>query len=1164
MQKIKIAIDRGGTFCDIYAIYKDKIYTKKILSEHFAYKDANSEGMRLILKDIFGNEVGKNGERVDLERFEFVKLGTTVGTNALLERKDTPALLITTKGFGDIIKIGYQSRKELFALNPHNRDILYDQVVEVDERLDSEGNILREFDREQFIEKVRDIPRDKAVAVLFLHSYKNNIHEQKAKKLLRELGFVNISLSSEISQTIKMIDRGDTALVNAYLNQVLQRYKENIRQELKGDISKSYFMKSDGNLSGFDEFSGAYSLMSGPSGGVVALKSIYKGTPLIGFDMGGTSTDVSRYDGEIELKYSDEINGIQIVTPTVDIHTVASGGGSRLFVRDGMFVVGPESSGSNPGPICYKRDGFLSVTDANIVTGRIVPEFFPSIFGQGQNEALDRDLSLKAFEELAKNMGKSAYDIAEGFIDVANEKMANAIKEITVKKGIDVSDHILCAFGGAGGQHAVGVARILGIKKIFIHKDSGILSAIGIISSDYSQTIVKSVEKPLDDSNIDELFEEFKQDDFDEIKKSLLLRYRGNSFKIEVGEDDPEVEFEQKHRRIFGFLQEKEIVIDSIKVDLIKYFKTPQREKIENQKRSIAKSAKLYINGREQEAKLYTSAAPGEVMYGPAIIIQDSSTIVLDEASKAVVNEYGDIEIEISPLKSKQQTIREVELALYQNRFEFIATKMGDMFQRSASSVNIKERLDFSCALFDAKGNLISSAPHIPVHLGSMSEVVKAIIDKFENRFASYGTDVAYISNAPYEGGSHLPDITIVTPYIEDGKALFFVASRGHHADIGGISAGSMPSNSISLDEEGALIEAFEVLLNGEFQEDRLRAIFSESGAKKIDENISDIKAAISANRVGINELHALYVQDVDKFNYFTEQILAISQEKIEGFLKKFKESKVSEVDYLDNGAVISFSSYATEQGRAVFDFRGSSIELLSNQNTPYSVLKSAVIYSLRVMLGEDIPLNEGIILPIEIRLDNNSFLNPSKNAAVVGGNVTSSQRIVDVILRAFGYAANSQGCMNNITFGNENFGFYETIGGGSGATSSGNGADGIHTHMTNTKITDVEIIEREYPVQIMRFSIRDGSGGDGLFDGGDGLIREYRFLEDVDVSILTERRVFAPKGVKGGRDGQKGKNILIKDGITYFVPSRSSFSIKSGDKLCIYTPGGGGYGPNK
>jgi len=1117
---LKIAIDRGGTFTDIYAVYEDKVVVKKILSESPFYEDSNTEAIKEVFKEL--------GLEFDINKIEWVRLGTTVGTNAILERKGAEFIFVVTKGFRDILEINDQRRENLFDLEIKKPKPLYKKVVEVDER------VIIKNGKYKNIKPINEIHFSENVAVMFLHSLFLNENELKIKAPF-------ITRSSEFLVDNATL-RASNSAVDAYITPIIKDYIKKITKNL--DKKKLYFMQSSGELCKADEFRGINSLLSGPAGGVAALKSIYKDKALIGFDMGGTSTDVSRYDGEIELKYIDKIAGYQISTPTVDIHTVAAGGGSKLFYKNGMFIVGPESSGSNPGPLCYGRDGYLSITDANVVTGRIDLDNFPKIFGKDGKSPLNIQASKEGFKEIAKELNKTIEEVAEAFLDVANENMANAIKEITIKNGYNPSEHILCSFGGAGGQHAVGVARKLGIKKILIHAQSGVLSAFGIANADIKgKNAGKVILKPLKKVNLKKIFNKLEKE-IKNPKRKLFLGYKNTNTFIEVEYKKGFLKrFKDEYKRKFGFLLDSEIILKGVYTEEVIKTKNIKREKIKGEFKY--KEKEIFLNGKWQKARVYTSYGVGEIK-GPALILQPTSTILLDEGSEAKINEYGDIEITLHKIH-ENQTIKAAKLSIYSNKLTFIAKKMGDILKKTAMSVNIKEREDYSCAIFDKEGNLIVNAPHIPVHLGSMSEVVKSIIKKGVK-------NATYITNAPYEGGSHLPDITVITPYIENNEVVFWVASRGHHADIGGSVPGSMPPFSKYLKEEGAIIESFAIVEDGIFKEDKIKKILKKAGARKIEENISDIKAQIAANQAGIEELLKL---NRDELAWFFKEIKRVSKEKVKEFFKDLKE--VSAEDYLDNGAVIKFRAYKDK--KIVFDFSGTSPQLLSNQNAPYSVAKSAIIYSIRVMLKEDIPLNDGILEDIEIILPKNSLLNPDKELAVVGGNVTTSQRIVDVIFKAFRVVAASQGCMNNVIFGNKDFGYYETIGGGSGAGDGFNGVSAVHTHMTNTKITDVEVIERRYPVMIEEFSIRKGSGGSGKYKGGDGIKRVYKFLDDMEVSLLTERRVFAPYGLNGGSDGKKGKNLLYKNGKIYNLTGKANFRVKKGDKLIIKTPGGGGWG---
>ena len=1131
---LKIAIDRGGTFTDIYAVYKERVYTKKILSQSEQYEDANSEGIREILKEIFG----KKPDIIDLDKIEWVRLGTTVGTNALLERKGSDVVFAVTKGFKDLLEIAYQNRPNLFELEIEKSKPLYKRVVEIDERIyPQNGSYITAKELQDFELKGDS---NEALAVTLLHSYKNSFHEKKLAKNAK--GFNHISISSEISPAIGAVKRGFTAVVDAYLSPVIKEYINKILKNFKGDKEKIYFIKSDGGLCKASEFRGANSVLSGPAGGVVALAGIYSKEPLIGFDMGGTSTDVSRYDGKVELRYESEIAGCYISTPAVDIHTVAAGGGSRLFYKNGMFIVGPKSAGSSPGPLCYGKEGYLSVTDANLVTNRLDIESIPSIFGKNGDEPLNKKLAKRGFEPIAKELGTTVEEVAEAFLDVANEQMANAIKEITIKKGFDPSEHTLCAFGGAGGQHAVAVARKLGIKKVLIHKHSGILSAVGIAGADVTKSYFKVIEEPLD------AFNEDWWSGLPKGERTLFIKYEGTNTVLEIEQSsDIKGAFEKEYKRVFGFLLKSKLIVERVKVEVVKKGEKLLRKKVTDKKFKPVKQTEVYINGKWQKADVYKELGAHQIVEGAALILQENSTVLLDSGSKAYVNEYGDIIIELSKIKQEQK-IEAAKLSLLANRFQFTAAKMGEILQKAAISTNIKERQDYSCAIFDAQGNLVTNAPHIPVHLGSMGSVVKSIIKKFPKI-----KEGSYITNVPYEGGSHLPDITVVTPYIKEGKVKFWTASRGHHADIGGAVPGSMPPFSNSLQEEGAVIEAFLVVEDGKFKEEKLRETFKNAGGRAIDDNISDIKAQLAANMEGIRG-----VLEIEDYEWFFKEIQKVSALKVKDFFKDLKPK--SAVDFLDNGAKIELNVYK-KRDRAVFDFSKSSIELFGNQNCPVSVVRSAVLYAIRVMLNEDIPLNDGLLEPVEIVLKQGTLLNPDKDLAVVGGNVTTSQRVVDVIFKAFEAAAASQGCMNNVIIGDESFGYYETVAGGSGATAKSSGASGVHTHMTNTKITDAEIVELRYPILINRFEIRKNSGGEGKHRGGDGVIREYKFLKPLHLNLLTERRVFAPYGLFGGKRGKRGENLLVRDKKVYNLTSKASLEVKKNDILILKTPGGGGYG---
>jgi len=1187
---VSFSIDRGGTFTDIYAFYKKKVYIKKLLSsDPLNYEDAPSEGIRRILKEIFNIE----DEKIDPSYIKWIRMGTTVATNALLERKGAKCAFVTTKGFRDSLKIGYQNRPKLFELNIKKPSVLYEKSLEIDERViikNKKFKVQKAPDKKKIKKELKKLKKSgiDSLAVALLHSYSFDKHEKIIKKTAKEAGFKNISLSSEVIPSVKLIDRADTTVIDAYLTPHIKEYISSFKKAFSSPLEKEklLFMQSHGGLCEAENFRGANALLSGPAGGITGYAKIFEKfkKPLIGFDMGGTSTDISRYDGEISLSYENEIDSIRVKTPQIEILTTAAGGGSRLFYKNSLFVVGPESSGANPGPVCYKKGGYLSITDANLILGRIQKDFFPEIFGKKQNEPLGFDEAREAFLELTKEINSQSgknltvEEVALGFVEVANENMIKPIKEISIAKGYDIREHILCPFGGAGGQHACAVARKLGIKEIYIHRHAGILSAVGLNNAKISKQQIKTLNidlKKLKKSFLKKeikkiatkIIKELNPSTKPKIKSSLNLRYKNveNLIKISAKEDSYKKVFEREHKREFGFvMKDKEIEVAEVIVDVVLENETTEdiREKPSKKKPKPKAYKDVYFEKGWIKTPFYLldDISPKSSLKAPAVIINDTSTLVIEPHSKIFVDEYKNIKIELLDIEQKRYTTKydPILLSVFNTLFISTAEQMGKMFQKTAVSTNIKERLDFSCALFDKEGNLIANAPHIPVHLGSMSYAVKKVLKKFEGKIKP---KESFITNAPYEGGSHLPDITVITPYIVDGEVAFVTANRGHHADIGGKSAGSMPPFSTSIKEEGAVIEAMKIVEDGRFLEKEIREIFKKAKARKTDENISDIKAALSANQKGISlmkEIWQKYSKDVT--DAYMEYIQNISKKAVGKLLDKMITKRLRAFDYLDDGSRIEVEIFKKGK-KTVFDFTKSSIESFTNQNTPFSVTASAIVYVLRTLLKEDLPLNQGFLRPIKIKTAKNSLLNPDKKAAVVGGNVTTSQRITDVVLKAFGLCGASQGCMNNFSFGDKSFGYYETIGGGSGATKGHDGADGVHTHMTNTRITDTEVVEERYPVVVRRFQIRKNSGGKGKYRGGNGIVREMEFLKNLQVTLLTERRVFSPWGAKGGKNGKRGKNILIRNGKKRRLPPKVSLKVKKGDRIVIYTPGGGGYG---
>jgi len=1285
----RFSIDRGGTFTDVYAEVPGEsgFRVVKLLSEDPQnYPDAPREGIRRILEAVTGETFPKDSFPAD--KIEWIRMGTTVATNALLERKGAKTVLLTTKGFRDLLQIGNQSRPKIFDLEIRKLDLLYEEVVEVDERvrivrndgknsLDSGLEIVKGTTGEKFAVLAKPdlaVVRQeletifekgiRALAVVFLHAYAFPEHERQIGQIAREIGFEQISLSHEVMPMVKMVARGDTTTVDAYLTPHIRNYLQSFRSGFSDNLENSQllFMQSDGGLTDSANFKGSNAILSGPAGGVVGYSmTTDSGQPVIGFDMGGTSTDVSRYGKDYELVHETETAGVRIQAPQMHIKTVAAGGGSRLFFRNGLFEVGPESAGAHPGPICYRKDGYLAVTDANLVLGRLHPEYFPKIFGPNENEALDLEASRKAFEKITAEINAYSKDrelqemsleeVALGFLRVANEVMVRPIREISVMRGYDIKEHALACFGGAGGQHACAIARELGISKIYIHRFAGILSAYGMgladivvekqepsvfvlpenIEDEVFKKILNNLENLSADAKTELLSQGYKIEQI-EIKRYLNLRYQGTdtalmipevdsvlnydtgitNCELGISESSPELQintvkipefvstFRETYRREFGFeLTGREIIVDDLRVravakspglqkfTLAVNSKTPQAEDSTSCYFLDGSSAK----GGWQKTPIYRleNLGAGQHLEGPAIVMQNTSTILLEPGCSAEITAYGDVALNVETKSFREIGTQAdpVQVSIFGNLFMSIAEQMGRTLQRTAISTNIKERLDFSCAIFDETGGLVANAPHQPVHLGAMSSAVRQQI-KLQGKALKEG-DVL-LTNHPIAGGSHLPDITVITPVWKNGKAIFYIASRGHHADIGGISPGSMPPFSRTLKEEGACIKTFKLVENGIFNEAGITELLQApgkierklgepaiSGTRLLSDNLSDLKAQVAANQRGVD----LLLELVEHFTLETAPGLPVVQaymhhiqtnaeEAVRNMLKELsKREGLAEVDtveandFLDDGSEIVLRlTIDRRDGSAIFDFTGTGPELWGNLNAPRAVTHSAILYSLRCLIDQEIPLNQGCLNPIQVIIEEGSLLAPSENAAVVGGNVLTSQRITDVILKAFRACAASQGCMNNFTFGSEKFGYYETIGGGAGAGPDWHGQSGVHTHMTNTRITDPEILERRYPVMLREFSIRKISGGSGKFCGGDGLVREVEFLESLNAAILSERRVHRPYGLNGGESGKSGCNLFLrKNGTTLFLGGKNEIRAEAGDRIRIETPGGGGYG---
>jgi 5-oxoprolinase (ATP-hydrolysing) len=1263
---VKFCIDRGGTFTDVYAEIPREgdagevaFVTLKLLSEDPAnYASAPREGIRRVLETVHGREI-KRDEKVPTERIEWIRMGTTVGTNALLERKGAATALVTTRGFGDLLAIGNQARPDIFDLAIERPGALYERVVEVDERVRVLGEgerargasvvgstgetveILKPLDVESLRPRLRALLDDgiTSISVVLLHSYTFDEHERAIGALAREMGFQHVALSSALVPMVRAVPRGHTGSVDAYLTPCIRTYIDSFLDGFDEGLRdvKVSFMQSDGGLTPADNFSGYQAILSGPAGGVVGFALTTSAalrddgddgrTPIIGFDMGGTSTDVSRYDprGGYEQVTETTTAGVTVQAPQLDITTVAAGGGSALTFRSGTFYVGPESVGSQPGPVCYRKGGALAVTDANLVLGRILPEYFPKIFGPNEDEALDYESSYKAFEEVTARINAetgeslSAEEVAMGFLRVANEAMCRPIREITESKGYEISSHVLAAFGGAGPQHACAIARDLGMSTVFVHRFCGILSAYGMGLADVvaeSQAAcaakyedAQGLKRAMDDMIAlkEKVISQLISDGQFEASAVrcecfLNLRYDGSDTAMMVPEPDDgdyAKAFRERFVREYGFdLKGRALLIDDVRVRGVANNSLLTRLPIAcckpGEKPIANTKTRVYFENLgwcETPVFQFESLLGGMSIEGPAIIMNGTSTCVIEPICVGHVTTYGDLKITVPNVKEQNETVEAdysradaILISIFSNRFMGIAERMGRTLQRTSVSTNIKERLDFSCAIFGPDGGLVANAPHVPVHLGAMSSTVSWQLEHWG--FDGLHEGDVLVTNHPRAGGSHLPDITVVTPVFRDGRIVFFVASRGHHADVGGATPGSMPPFSKTIADEGAAIKTFKLVDRGVYQEEGIIKLLTKPdtgsrGTRKLADNLSDLSAQVAANQRGISLLNELIDEcGLGQVQAYMNHVQDNAELAVRDMLKTAAQNVIDNatrlgaqvngdkvtlraLDKMDDGSEVCLTlTLDAAHGTADFDFSGTSPEVSGNWNAPPAVTNAAVIYSIRCLVKQEIPLNQGCLKPVTISVPNGCFLSPSEDAAVVGGNVLTSQRVTDVCLAAFGACANAQGCMNNLTFGDDNFGYYETIGGGAGAGPDFNGASAVQCHMTNTRITDPEILERRYPVILREFSIRQGSGGDGNTKGGDGIVRELEFLKDVTVSVLSERRIFAPKGLAGGNDGARGVNSLRRvNGEVVDLGGKNSVQVSAGDVLRIETPGGGGYG---
>jgi len=1176
------AIDRGGTFTDIVARSSDgRVRVEKLLSENPGqYADAALEAIRRVLAD----EGGAVAE---------VRMGTTVATNALLERKGERVALVITRGFGDALRIGYQARPEIFARHIVLPSMLYERVVEIDERVGVDGAVLKPLDEAQAriaLESVRDAGID-ALSIILVHGWRWTDHEARLAAIARELGFAQISVGHEVAPLIKLIGRGDTTVVDAYLSPVLLRYVDRVAAGLP-DGTDLHFMQSNGGLAEATAFRGKDAILSGPAGGVVgmvAASAPHGNERLIGFDMGGTSTDVSHYAGQYELADESVVAGVRIRAPMMQIHTVAAGGGS-ICRFDGMrFRVGPKSAGANPGPACYRNGGPLTVTDCNLFLGRIDPEQFPKVFGRDGDQPLELEASAARLREIADAVGsKSLEQIAEGFLEIAVDNMAAAIRKISIARGHDVTRYTLACFGGAGGQHACAVADALGMERILIHPLAGVLSAYGIGIAEVKAIRDVSVLRPLSEDFSDALaeleqrarralLEQNVHADRIGLLRRARLRTAGSDTTLEIATSSQErmhAEFSALHRKRFGYWEEgTEVIVDALVVEAVGK-SSPERGAGPLAQQTV-EGAQRGGGGEVGPANQPSAGSPpctGEEFIGPALISEPTSTIAVGPGWRARrANDGTWILMRTVPrerAKAIGTNVDPVRLEIFNNLFMAIAEEMGVALQSTATSVNIKERLDFSCAIFDASGALIANAPHIPVHLGSMGESIRTIIDMRAQGRDGRGIrrGDAYVLNDPYRGGTHLPDITVVIPvfYHEEAEPSAYVAARGHHADIGGIAPGSMPPDSRSITEEGVLIDNELLVDEGHFREAEMRVLLAsgEWPARNPDRNISDLKAQLAACVRGAEVLaQTAREYGPEVVAAYMNHVLANAEESVRRLLDRLDNG---EFDYeMDNGAHVRVKITIDKKSRSgIFDFTGTSDQRPDNFNAPYSIVRAASLYVVRTLVDDAIPMNDGCLRPIALIVPEGSILNPKYPAAVVAGNVETSQVVTDALFAATGRLAPSQGTMNNFTFGNERHQYYETIAGGSGAGPDHDGTSAVQTHMTNSRLTDPEILETRLPIRLDQFAIRRGSGGEGAHRGGDGVVRAVTFLEPMRANILANRRRVPPKGINSGADAQSGRNWVERtDGSVEMLSATASADLRPGDRFVIETPGGGGFG---
>jgi 5-oxoprolinase (ATP-hydrolysing) len=1181
-------IDRGGTFTDIVARRPDgSLVTHKLLSENPEhYADAAVAGVRALLPD---------GARIDA-----VKMGTTVATNALLERKGEPTVLAITKGHADALRIGYQARPKLFERHIVKPEALYDRVVQIDERVSVEGQVLRPLDEDA---ARRDLQAAydagfRAVAIVLLHGFRFTNHEARVAVIAREIGFSQVSVSHEVSPLMKLVGRGDTTVVDAYLSPILRRYVDQVAGAL-GHDTRLLFMQSNGGLTDARAFRGKDAILSGPAGGVVGMARTAAEAGfdrVIGFDMGGTSTDVCHYAGEYERAFETVVAGVRMRAPMMNIHTVAAGGGSICSFDGARLRVGPASAGAVPGPAAYRRGGPLTVTDCNVMLGKLRPEFFPKVFGPSADQPLDVEAVTRGFEALAAQIATATsrvmtpQEVAEGFVTIAVENMAKAVRQISIQRGYDVTRYVLACFGGAGGQHACLVADALGMTKVMIHPFAGVLSAYGMGLADLRLIREETVERPLDEA--DDLAERagrlaaeaeaaLRAQDVPlaslETVASLRVKYAGTDTPLVTLLDDRVREtFEELHQRRFGFTSPTTpLVVETLSVEAIGHPNSGARPSFGGEARCAEPVALATVEVRMAgEVRLTPvfdreALAVGAEVPGPAIICEATGTTVVEPGWRATVDAHLNLVLErVVALPSRKAIGTDADpvmLEVFNNLFIAVAEEMGFALQNTAYSVNIKERLDFSCALFDRDGNLIANAPHMPVHLGSMGDSVRAIREARRDDGRGMLPGDVYMLNAPYNGGTHLPDVTVVMPVFgAEGALRFYVAARGHQGDIGGITPGSMPPSSRTVEEEGVLIENFLLVEGGRFREAETRALLASGRwpARNPDQNIGDLKAQIAACARGAEALTGM----VDEFGMdVVEAYMAHVQDNAEEAVRRVLATmKSGAFAYeLDDGSVVKVAITVDQAARtARVDFTGTSDQVPTNFNAPASICRAAALYVFRTLVDDEIPMNDGCLRPVELVIPEGSMLRPRYPAAVVAGNVETSQVVVDALYGALGVMAAAQGTMNNFTFGDDRRQYYETICGGSGAGPDFVGTDAVQTHMTNSRLTDPEVLEARYPVLVQAFSIRRGSGGAGANRGGDGVVRKIGFREPMTATLLSNRRRVAPFGLQGGAAGALGSaRVERADGQVQALGATDLVAVTPGDVIVIETPGGGGWG---